>query len=291
MEDGGKANKKITGDSLKKIMSESYEDKKAYNRGRSANDDREQYRFFGRYMSGVGYGAESHDAFNSYNYHGDGLINGMLRGAVPKSMSQQKEWTENEERTKKYIEQMTDAIDKNPLRESAGVYRGIEKKCALNKMLGLNLPNGVDIESMYEDSNFLDSLVGRTFSDPGFTSTSIDPDFPSRGGFDKACSMEIYCPSGTKGTYFGDALRLTDESEYLLQRGTQFVVTDVDVEEKPYGRGKRLKLKVAVMGQDPQDIPEMKTLYKPNERITEAIEKEEVIPTKELKSMSDHSPS
>lgn len=258
---------------------------KASQRGANANDDREQYRFFGRYMHGVGYRSESHDAFNAYVYYGDSLINGKLRGSKPRDMSQQKEWLENEERTKEYIDQMTKAIDENPLRESACVFRGIKKGSTFAKMLGLDLPNGTSVESLFENDDFLESLVGRTFSDPGFVSTSIDPEVPSKVGFDRLCSMEIYCPEGTKGTYFGDALRLTDEYEYLLQRGTQFVVTEVGVEEKPYGGGKRLKMKVAVLSQEPQEIPETKKLYEPNKRIVESLEKEEAIPTDELKRM------
>ena len=262
---------------------EEYHD--ALDRSREANYDREQYRFFARYMHGVGYGADAHDAFNSYNYHGDGLINGMLRGSKPKSMSQQKEWRENEARTKEHIDMMTKAIDECPLREAAVVHRGVKTKSAFCKMLGMGVDDAKNLEQLFGNEDFRESLVGRTFSDAGFTSTSIDPDFPSRGNFDNTCSMEIYCPKGTKGVYCGDALRITDESEYLLQRGTQFVITDVGVEEKPYGRGKRLKLKVAVVDQEPGDIPELQTLYDVNEEIGSAIKEERALPKGRLRSI------
>lgn len=259
---------------------------KARARGLSANDDREQFRMFGRYMRGVGYGSDGHEAFNSYVYHGDGLINGMLRGLVPKSMKQQQEWTDNAEQTKQYIDKMTEKINENPLRDSACVYRGIKTKSGLMNTLGLKVQQGVDIETLFDNPDFLGSLVGHTFSDPGFTSTSIDRDVPSKGGFSRMCSMEIYCPSGTKGTYFGDALKLTDEYEFLLQRGTQFVITDAECEDIPF-IGKRLKLKVAVVRQEPQEIPDIKKRYEPNERIVFAGKNKETIPKEELKKMYD----
>lgn len=259
---------------------------KARARGLSANDDREQFRMFGRYMRGVGYGSDGHEAFNSYVYHGDGLINGMLRGLVPKSMKQQQEWTDNAEQTKQYIDKMTEKINENPLRDSACVYRGIKTKSGLINTLGLKVQQGVDIETLFDNPDFLGSLVGHTFSDPGFTSTSIDRDVPARGGFSRMCSMEIYCPAGTKGTYFGDALKLTDEYEFLLQRGTQFVITDAECEDIPF-IGKRLKLKVAVVRQEPQEIPDIKKRYEPNERIVSAGKNKETIPKEELKKMYD----
>ena len=257
---------------------------KAMSRGLSAQDDREQFRMFAKYMHGVGYGSDGHDAFNSYVYHGDGLINGMLRGLIPKTMKQQKEWIENAEQTREHINKMTEKIDENPLRESAMVYRGIRTKSGLVKTLGLSLKNGVDIETLFDNPDFLGSLIGHTFSDPGFTSTSIDREVPARGGFDATCSMEIYCPAGTKGTYFGDALKLTDEYEFLLQRGTQFVITDADYGYTSSGK-KRLKLKVAVVCQEPQEIPDPKRLYDPSERMTSARNSGETIQKQELKKM------
>lgn len=283
----GESKKGASDEHIRKVLSEleGEEYASAKKRGEEANEDREQYRYFARYMHGVGYGYPSHEAFNAYNYHGDSLINGMLRGKTPKSMSQQKEWRDNEEKTKKYIDDITKAIDENELRKPACVYRGIETKSSLIKNLGLDIPKGMDVESLFSNTEFLESLLGRTFADPGFVSTSIDPDFPSKGGFDKTCSMEIYCPKGTKGAYFGDNLRLTDEAEFLLQRGTQFVITGADWEEKPYGRGKRLKLKVAVVNQEPQEIPEMKTKYEPNKTMEDAVKEGKVLPKEELRSM------
>ena len=257
----------------------------AHSRGKEANRTSEQYRFFGKYMRGVQYGTESHDAFRFYNHHGDGLINGMARGSTPRKMRYQREWREKQEKTRDCIEKMTQAIDDNPLEESAVVYRGVKTKNALTKLLGMDLPEEADIASLYDDGDFVNSLVGRTFSDAGFTSTSIDPDFPKRGGFDTACSMTIYCPAGTRGTYFGDALIYTDEYEFLLQRGTQFVITGARIEYDYVFGSKKLHLDVAVIGQEPQEIPELKTLYEPNKAVVEAIKTGNEIPAAKLSEM------
>lgn len=215
-----------------------------------------QSQFFGRYMSGVSYGEESHNAFNSYIYHGDTLINGMLRGSEPRSEDQSKEWQENKERTKKYIDQMTEAIDKNPLRKDAVVFRGLRSASSFMKNLGLELPEGTNVRDLFADHDFIEGLTGRTYTDPGFASTSIDKDYPKKGGFDNTATLEILLPKGTKGTYFGDALKITDEHEFLLQRGTKFMICSAYVTgyDEP-----QLHIRAAVIGQEPQKIPELKT--------------------------------
>ena len=276
---------KMSPSNLKEIMSDYEGEGYAKAKERAEDNDREQFRFFANYMHGVGYGYDSHDAFYSYNYHGDTLINGMLRGGMPRSMKQQNEWHTQQKLTKQYVDQMTEAINENPLRQPAVVYRGIRTKSSLIKNLGLQVPDGVDIESVFDNKDFLESLVGRTFSDKGFVSTAIDSDVLGKGGFDKTCRMEIYCPKGTKGAYFGDALRFTDEDEFLLQRGTQFAITDAGYEDKPYGGGKVLTLKVAVVGQEPQEIPELKKMYEPNEKIQKALDDEQEISKTELRDM------
>ena len=243
-------------DRISEIMDD--EMSEAYDRAHAGLYDG-QAQFFASYMNGVGYKQESHEAFNSYNLYGDSLINGMCRGSEPKSESQSREWSENKEQTKKYIEQMTDACDKNPLRKDAIVFRGIKTPSAVMKALGLSLPSGTNLYDLYEDEDFVRSLVGRTFSDPAFNSTSIDKDFPDRGGFANAAKMEICCPKGTKGVYCGDALKITDEHEYILQRGTQYMIMSAYATTPIYGKHPRLYLRVAVIGQEPQDIPELKT--------------------------------
>lgn len=216
-----------------------------------------QAQFFGGYMSGVSYGEDAHDAFRSYNYHGDTLINGMLRGNEPRDQRQSDEWQKEQEQTKEYIEKMTEACKNRPLQKEAVVFRGIQTHAGLLQTLGISVAEGVDIKKLIQDRDFVKSLVGRTFSDPAFVSTSIDKNVPRKIGADKAGSMEIMLPKGTQGTYFGDALPITDEYEYLLQRGSQFMVmsayTNYDINNEP-----RLQMRVALIGQEPQDIPELK---------------------------------
>lgn len=249
-----------------------------------ADDNREQYRFFADYMNGVGYG-ESHIALNEYNYHGDTLINGMLRGNLPKGMEQQKEWLENAEQTKLYIYDMTKAIDSNRLSVGATVFRGIQTADGVTKTLGLNMSEN-EFRKALEDPDFAESLKGRTFSDPAFSSTSIDRKVPQKGGFDRAARMEIYCPPGTKGVYCGDYLRITDEAEYILQRGSQFVILNAYAETADYyTRDKRLVLEVAVVNQEPQPIPELKHIYDPKQRIVDAANNKEKLPKTEIQEL------
>lgn len=217
-----------------------------------------QAQFFAGYMSGVTQGEESQEAFNSYNYHGDRLINSMCRGSEPRTQEQSDEWQENQEQTRKYINQMTEACARRPLREEGVVFRGLETYSAVMKALGIRVEEGVDVEKLFADKDFVESLNGRTFSDLGFTSTSIDESVPKKMGVDKACSMEIMLPKGTQGTYFGDNLRITDEYEYLLQRGSQFMVMNAYTTNDAFTNKPKLHLRVALIGQEPQDIPELK---------------------------------
>ena len=274
------ANKRVSSQALGKMLSDKY-------KGRSkaaeiASDYGAQHRLFARSMDGIKYGQKGYDAVSSYNYHGDTLINSMLRGTKPRSFKQQKEWQENKDRTKQYIADMTEAMKANKLRQDAIVYRGIETFSGLQQTLGLNV-DAKQMQEMLNNPDFVDSMVGYTFRDKAFVSTTIDKDVIYKGRFAKACEMEIHCPAGTEGVYQGDQFRITDEAEFTMQRGTQFVVTGASVVENQFGV-KRLKLDVTVLSQQPDaDIPETQKAYRdPNPEIVQASVEKRALPTSTL---------
>jgi len=223
-------------------------------------DEQRQFNFFAGYMNGIQYGqGKGHDAYYAYNYHGDVLMNNLLRKGKPRSYEQQREWKKDIEETKKHIEALTDVCKNNKLRQPAVVFRGVETPDGFAKMLGLGDLSKSEVERLVSDPKFADSLIGQTFSDPAFTSTSIDPEVPKRSHFIGPCEMEIYLPKGTEGVYGGDQARITDEHEYLLQRGTQFVITGAEVVEDNPGyspKSYHIKMQVSVVDQVPKDIPE-----------------------------------
>ena len=264
----------------------------------------DQLSFFARYMNGIMYGqGKGHDAYYAYNYSGDVLMNNLLRGGTPRDYKQQVEWKGNIEKTKEWIDSLTEVCSKNKLRRPAVVFRGISNARGLLKMLGIEpedmfgpeiSKDGVrlsdELSNVMANSDFAKSLVGTTFSDPAFVSTSIDPEVPKRVGFSGACEMEIYCPEGTEGVYGGDQARITDEREFILQRGTQFVVTDAETVEKYPGYSPKsyiLKLKVMVANQTPKDVPDKYTdaFPEPREQVRKIIESGEPIEDKELEKI------
>lgn len=83
------------------------------------------------------------------------------------------------------------------------------------------------------------ALVGRTFHDPAFTSTSINPR-PSG-----SLLLRVSVPAGTRGAYITSISKNDDEFEMLLDRGTHYKITKF--ERDKYGA---LVLHVTVVGQD-----------------------------------------
>ena len=70
-------------------------------------------------------------------------------------------------------------------------------------------------------------LVGSTVTDPGFTSTSINPDIANTSGFRGAVRLQIEVPEGTSAAYVEGVTRNADEQELVLDQGTRFEVLEV----------------------------------------------------------------
>lgn len=64
------------------------------------------------------------------------------------------------------------------------------------------------------------TLVGRTFHDPGFTSTTVN----SRRGF---VQMRISVPAGTRGAYVESITKNRGETEMILDAGTHYRIDKV----------------------------------------------------------------
>lgn len=87
------------------------------------------------------------------------------------------------------------------------------------------------------------SLVGRTFHDPGFVSTSVNK------RMNKAVQLRIQAPAGTRGAYLADVSRAATEYEMLLDLGTHFKIERF--ERSPNGD---TTLHLTVVGQDEQPV-------------------------------------
>lgn len=73
----------------------------------------------------------------------------------------------------------------------------------------------------------LKNYVGRTFEEPGFTSTSIDDDYGFGNLDPDYIQLDLDIPAGTKAMYLGSDIGIAGEWELLLDAGTKFTVTDV----------------------------------------------------------------
>ena len=134
-----------------------------------------------------------------WKYTGDECyenINAVLRGLEPAY----------EGNNARYVELLSQAINKTNLPENVVLYRGTTKA-----MLGdlKNLP--------------VEQWVGKNISDKAFMSTSL----LSEGAFNKELNLIIKAPKGSKGAFIGEMSQYPSEVEVLLNKGQQMIITDV----------------------------------------------------------------
>jgi hypothetical protein len=132
-------------------------------------------------------------AYTGDNYYN---INRVLRGL-------ERSYEGNNE---KYVELISQALNKYPVPEDVVVYRGTSID-SLGKLK--NLPP--------------DKLVGKTIQEKGFMSTSLDPS----QAFHNDITYVIKVPKGTPGAYVGGVSRFPGEMELLLDKGREMVITEV----------------------------------------------------------------
>lgn len=139
------------------------------------------------------------------NYAGPdyNAINGLLRHQMTEN--QVKLWNDSTDMTvQDMIAKITSAIDRFELKDSIKVYRTCE-------------------EDVLES---LQTKIGTTFHDNGFASTTVVREKKASGNI----FMEIEVPSGRGVGAWISPMAQADEYEFLLQRGTDFVVTEVGQE-------------------------------------------------------------
>ena len=161
---------------------------------------------------------------------------------------------------KSVVKNLTTAIEKSEMQESVFLVRGSDKNGFAGLLEG-DLLSFDDALSLIKNGNkdeLKSVLEGQTFISHSFVSTGI----ADGAGFSGNVSYEIYCPKGTKGiyaepaSYFGDTISgaklykkgqsyssVGSEAEVILQRGTQFRISEVKVS------GSSLSVKMEVVNQ------------------------------------------
>lgn len=82
-------------------------------------------------------------------------------------------------------------------------------------------------------------LVGRVMVDRGFVSTSASATAMDPGPFGMDLEIYVHAPEGTRGVYVAGLSEEPEQMEFLLDRGTQFVITDANyvVTDEEWGEG------------------------------------------------------
>lgn len=137
---------------------------------------------------------------NAYEY-----INGKLRNYIP---AINKTPLTDKSLVDKSIPAITKAIENSRLDRDVTTYRGISNSLLKGMLKDFDLSKP-------------ESLIGETFIDKGFYSTSPN------GGFSAACKITTICPKGTQALYLGKQSMFPHEQELLLQRNSSFKVLDV----------------------------------------------------------------
>lgn len=163
---------------------------------------------------------------------------------------------------KNVVKNLTTAIDKSEMPESVYLVRGSDKGGLAGLLEGdlLSFDDAKRLLNSRDANAIKTALEGQTFTNHSFMSTGI-----SQGtGFSGDVTYEIFAPKGTRAiyaepaSYFGDTVGMTEklyktgqsyssigsEAEVIIQRGTDFRITDVVVDN--YGD---IKIKMEVVNQ------------------------------------------
>ena len=133
---------------------------------------------------------------------------------------------------RKKIDGATSALEKSTVADDVTLWRGMGSKNTLARSLNVSRS---DLSQMVSDG----SIVGRTFTEKGFSSTGVI----QSSGWDKEVFLEIIAPAGTKGMYVAPISNFKSENELLLQRNTTYEVL------KAERVGDKYKLYVLVVDQ------------------------------------------
>lgn len=150
---------------------------------------------------------------------------------------------------KKVVQNLTTAIDKSEMADSVFLVRGSGKGGFAGLLEGnlLSYDDAMRLINSGDANKIKAVLEGQTFTNHSFTSTGI----ASGTGFDGEVKYEIFAPKGTHAiyaepaSYYGDTVGMKeklykvgqsyssvgDEAEVILQRGTDFRITEVVVDD------------------------------------------------------------
>lgn len=132
-----------------------------------------------------------------YSHAGDKQINSILRSRIA------------DDDIKSYVQDLDNIISRFEVPEDVSLYRG----------------SNLDFLYREFDINNLENLLGKSYIDKGYTSTSIILD---NAFLNKDAVFEIKLPGGKgRGAFISSFSRHFDELEFLLKRYTKFKIVDI----------------------------------------------------------------
>lgn len=132
-----------------------------------------------------------------YSHAGDKQINSILRSRIA------------DDDIKSYVQDLDNIISRFEVPEDVSLYRG----------------SNLDFLYREFDINNLEDLLGKSYIDEGYTSTSIILD---NAFLNKDAVFEIKLPGGKgRGAFISSFSRHFDELEFLLKRYTKFKIVDI----------------------------------------------------------------
>lgn len=132
-----------------------------------------------------------------YSHTGDKQINSILRSGIA------------DDDIKSYVQDLDNIISRFEVPEDVSLYRGS------------------NLDFLYREFsiNNLEDLLGKSYIDKGYTSTSIILD---KAFLNKDAVFEIKLPGGKgRGAFISSFSRHFDELEFLLKRNTKFKIVDI----------------------------------------------------------------
>ena len=132
-----------------------------------------------------------------YSHTGDKQINSILRSGIA------------DDDIKSYVQDLDNIISRFEVPEDVSLYRGS------------------NLDFLYREFNInnLEDLLGKSYIDKGYTSTSIILD---NAFLNKDAVFEIKLPGGKgRGAFISSFSRHFDELEFLLKRNTKFKIVDI----------------------------------------------------------------
>ena len=132
-----------------------------------------------------------------YSHTGDKQINSILRSGIA------------DDDIKSYVQDLDNIISRFEVPEDVSLYRGS------------------NLDFLYREFNInnLEDLLGKSYIDKGYTSTSIILD---NAFLNKDAVFEIKLPGGKgRGAFISSFSRHFDELEFLIKRNTKFKIVDI----------------------------------------------------------------